>query len=264
MKKAYKCLPAIIFVLFIGVMFVLFLVLPKKEYGTSEKDPLEPMPAFTLKSFFTSDKKNSFQTQFEDFITDHTAGRNGWVSLAAYYNYAIGNNASKGIYLCKDGYLINDPEERKNLDTNLGYIREFAENCPVDTTVLVAPSTGYVCDDVLPAVHKQYRDDEIFAEIGDTLGDTASFVDIREVFKSAYAAGNQMYYKTDHHWTAYGAYTAYRALGDTLGYTPLDSTAYTVTAYDGFYGTTYQNSGYWLNDPDSRHAGNKIWEYLRK
>lgn len=246
MKKAYKFLPAAIFLIFIVGMMVLFFVLPKKEYSSSEKRYLEQAPAFSFQSLISGD----FGKDFEKFLSDQTAGRNFWVGLSAYYNYAIGNNGSTGIYKCHDDYLVNDPEKMDDLSRNVGFINEFAEKCPVDTTVMVAPSTGYVCDDILPAVHKQYRDDEVFEEMKQQLS-SASFIDIRETFKNEYAAGNQIYYKTDHHWTAYGAYTAYRELGAALGYTPLEKSDYTVTEYPGFYGTTYSSSGFWLTPPDT-------------
>ena len=225
---------------------VLFIVLPKKEYSSSEKRYLEQAPKFTVDSLLSG----KFGEDFEKFLSDQTAGRNFWVGLSAYYNYAIGNNGSNGIYLGKNGYLVNDPEKMDDLGRNIGYINEFAEKCPVDTTVLVAPSTGYVCADILPGVHKQYRDDERFEEMIAALP-SARFVDVREAFKKEYADGNQIYYKTDHHWTAYGAYTAYRELGGVLGYTPHAKEDYTVTSYPGFYGTTYSSSGFWLTDPDT-------------
>ena len=246
MKKAYKFLPATLFLIFIVGMMVLFFVLPKKEYSSSEKRYLEQAPSFSFQSLLSG----KFGDDFEKFLSDQTPGRNIWVGLSAYYNYAIGNNGSTGIYLGKNGYLVNDPENMSELSRNIGYINEFAAKCPVDTTVLIAPSTGYVCDDILPDIHKQYRDDEHFENMKAQL-DSAKFIDVREAFKKEYADGNQLYYKTDHHWTAYGAYTAYRELSSALGYTPHAKEDYTVTAYPGFYGTTYSSSGFWLTKPDT-------------
>ena len=244
MKKAYKFLPAAIFLIFIVGMLVLFLVLPKKEYSSSEKRYLQQAPAFSFSSLLSGD----FGEDFEKFLSDQTAGRNFWVGLSAYYNYAIGNNGSNGIYLCKDGYLVNDPEDMSGLDRNIGFIEEFAEKLSVKPVVLVAPSTGYICDDILPAVHKEYKDDEQFESMKAALT-AAEFVDVRELFKDTYDSGaNQIYYKTDHHWTAKGAYTA---LADALGYTANPESTYQITEYPDFYGTTYSSSGFWLTDPDT-------------
>lgn len=255
MKKIYKCLPAIVFVGFIGVMLILFLVLPKQAFSASEKRYLEKMPAFSAKSFFfPDDKENSFQKHFEDYIADHTAGRNFWVGFNAYYNYALGNNASKGVYNSRDDYLINDPEQLDLLTRNTGFIEEFAEHLEmtekkVPVTVAVAPSTGYVCEDKLPDFHFTYHDDKVFPEMAKTFK-TADFVDLREPLKTAYEDGDQVFYRTDHHWTTRGAYTAYRAIADSLGVTPNGEDVYDKTAYPGFYGTTYSTSGYWLTEPD--------------
>ena len=247
MKKVYKCLPAIIFVAFIVTMLVLFLVLPKKEYSSSEKRYLQQAPEFTFSRLLSGD----FGEDFEKFLSDQTAGRNFWVGLSAYYNYAIGNNGSNGIYLCKDGYLVNDPEDMSGLSRNIGFIEEFAEKSPVKPTVLIAPSTGYVCDNILPAVHQEYKDDAEFDKMKAALP-SADFVDVRELFKDTYDNGEQqIYYKTDHHWTAKGAYTAYTALADSLGYTANPESAYEITGYPGFYGTTYSSSGFWLTDSDT-------------
>lgn len=246
MKKLYKNLPAVIFMLFIAAMLALFIALPKKEYSSSEKRYLQQAPAFSFKSLMSGD----FGRDFEKFLSDQTAGRNLWVGLAAYYNYFIGNNGSDGIYKCADDYLVNDPEDMSGLMRNVGFIDEFAGKVDVPVTVLAAPSTGYVCENILPKNHMTYRDDEMFAQIRDALGH-AGFVDVRGLFISEYDGGlNQMYYRTDHHWTAYGAYTAYRALGAELGYTPHERDKYEITAYPGFYGTTYSSSGFWLTPPD--------------
>ena len=245
MKKIYKYLPAIVFTGFIAVMLVLFLILPKKEYSPSEKRMLEQAPEFTGEKLLSGE----FGEKFEKFLSDQTAGRNFWVGLAAYYNLSIGNNGADGVYKGSDGYLINDPEDMSGLMRNVGFIEEFAGHIDVPTSVLIAPSTGYICSDKLPSIHREYHDDEYFGKISDALS-AASFVDIRDEFKAGYAAGDQLYYKTDHHWTAKGAYTAYRALAEELGYEANPESAYEISSYPGFYGTTYSSSGFWMTGPD--------------
>lgn len=251
MKKIYKALPAILFCGFLLTMFVLFIALPKKEYSASEKRNLKQAPAFSWDAFIDG----AFGRDFKEFLEDQTPGRNLWVGVGAYFNLFTGNNGDGGIYCGSDGYLINDPQEMTCFENNISYVDECAEHLEVPAAVLIAPSTGYICEDKLPAVHLSYHDDEYFTALADGLSH-ADFVDIRDDFKREYAAGNQLYYKTDHHWTSYGAYVAYRALADTLGYQPNGRDAYTVTAVDGFYGTTYSGSGFWMNGADTL----EIWD----
>ena len=63
-----------------------------------------------------------------------------------------------------------------------------------------------------------------------------------------------LYFKTDHHWTADGAYYAYQELMNAKGVTPSPLSAYTKTEFDGFVGTFYSYSDMsdtLKNDPDT-------------
>lgn len=55
-----------------------------------------------------------------------------------------------------------------------------------------------------------------------------------------------IYFRTDHHWTARGAYYAYTVLMQRLGKTPNPLSGYREVRFDGFLGTMYKDSG---NDP---------------
>ena len=50
-----------------------------------------------------------------------------------------------------------------------------------------------------------------------------------------------IYYRTDHHWTSWGAYIAYKAYCETAGITPVEYKANRVS--DDFKGTLYSTSG---------------------
>ena len=249
MKKAFKHLPTIVFIVFIFAMTILFFALPKKEYSSSEKRYLSDFPTLTVDTFFSGE----FGEDFETYLSDHTAFRNFWVGLSSYYNYSLGNPLSNGIYNCKDGYLVNDPPKTDRLMINIDVISEFAKkHNDLPATMVLAPSTGYVCNDVLPNKHIIYKDDELFTDVANTLKENnVDFVDVRENFKKAYKNGTQVYYKTDHHWTAEGAHLAYSQLAPQLGLTANSRDSYEILTHSGFYGTTYSSSGFWFNEADS-------------
>ena len=254
MKKALKYLPAIIFLLFIYTMAILFFVLPKSNFSSAEKRYLAEKPKLTTESFFSG----KFGEDFEKYLSDHTAGRQLWVGLSSYYNYALGNPLSNGIYHCKDGYLVNDPPVTDRYELNIDIIAEFKEfNPDLNVTTVLAPSTGYIVNDLLPNKHINYTDDDLFAYAKDTFDKfDVNFVDIRDTLKNAHKNGTQVYYRTDHHWTANGAYLAYCDLSDTLGYTANKKNDYKITSHPDFYGTTYSSSGFWFTKPDDI----EIWE----
>lgn len=51
------------------------------------------------------------------------------------------------------------------------------------------------------------------------------------------------YFRTDHHWTALGAYYAYEEFAKAKGITPVPVSDYATVSFDGFLGTFYSSSG---------------------
>lgn len=249
-----KYVPAFVFLIFIFGMAIWFLFLPKTDYSSSEKRYLQKFPEVSAENVLSGE----FGSEFESYFADHFPNRNFWVGFNAYYNLDIGNNGANGVYNCDNGYLINTPVSTDNkLTKNLNAIVNFKNKINVPVTVMFAPSTGYIADDVLPAVHDKYNDDDYFNETSKTLTENGiSFVDLRQTFKDEYKNGTQLYYKTDHHWTSAGAYAAYTSLCEQLKIHPASKDKFDIETYDGFYGTTYSTSGFWLTQPDKIEVWN--------
>lgn len=247
-KNYGKYVPMFVFLIFMFGLAIWFIFNPKSDYSSSEKRYLQQFPDTSVESVLNG----TFGEEFESWFADQFPLRNMWVGFNAYYALYTGNNGANGVYNCDNGYLINAPVSTDNqLEKNLEVIKKFKQNANAPVTVMFAPSTGYVCDDVLPAVHNKYNDDVYFKSAAEKLSDDdIDFVDLRAVFKSEYSNGSQLYYKTDHHWTTKGAYTAYKELCKNLGINTVDENVFNKEAYNDFYGTTYSTSGFWLTEPD--------------
>lgn len=254
--KKSKCryIPAFVFLIFIFGMAIWFLFSPKSDYSSAEKRYLQQFPDTSIENI----SNGTFGEEFESFFADQFPMRNLWVGFNSYFSLYTGNNGANGVYNCKNDYLINVPVSTdNNLSKNLNAVTKFKNNIDTPVTVMFAPSTGYITDDVLPAVHNNYNDDEYFENADKTLEQSGiNFVDLRETFKEEYKNGTQLYYKTDHHWTTAGAYTAYTKLCESLGTTPTPKDSFDIKSYDGFYGTTYSTSGFLLTPADSI----EVWE----
>lgn len=59
-----------------------------------------------------------------------------------------------------------------------------------------------------------------------------------------------IYYKTDHHWTSYGAYLAYLTYMDYLGLEIVDINNLEKITINNFLGTYYNRSKYFKADSD--------------
>ena len=247
MTSKSKYIISVIFVAFIGIFAVLFWVLPKSDFSPKEKRYLQGFPEISVQSL----TDGTFETDFENYINDHMVLRDVFMGVNSYSNIAVLNNGSDGVYKCSDGYLINEPATDSRLDLNLSVTADFKDKTGIDTTVMIVPSTGYIMEDKLPLVHKNYNDDRYYNRIESFCQKNGlGFVDLRDTFNS-HKNSTQIYYKTDHHWTTVGAYLAYQSLCEKWGIEVKETNGYIVEKTPDFYGTTYNTSGFWLNESDT-------------
>ena len=245
LRNIKKYMPAVVFCVFIFAMGLLFLFLPKQSYSSNEKRYLSTFPEFNADTLLSG----KFGTEFETFLSDHTAGRNFFVGLNAYYDLVCGRNGSNGVYACADNYLINVPVDTDNrLESNIQTLATFAADTNADASLLIVPSVGYIMEDKLPRVHDNYSDDAYFDIIEKNKGEL-NFINIKQLFKGN-AQEKQLYYRTDHHWTTQGAYLAYTAYCAAQGITPAPESSFEKETFENFYGTTYSTSALWLTPPD--------------
>lgn len=247
MKKLYHFLPALVFLAFLAAMALLLLFSPVREYSENEKRYLAGRPEVSAENILSGEA----QKELEKFTADQIPGRDFFVGVNAYWNLATGRNAAQDIYYCDEGYLINAPKQvdEKIFTDNLTRFDQFAEKLGVPADLVMVPTTGYLMEEVLPAFHKEYQDDALY-DLAGTLLENVRLVDVRDALKQG-KDGGQICYRTDHHLTSYGNYLLYEAYQKANNATYLSRDAYEVTSYDGFYGTDWSGSGYWLVDPDT-------------
>ena len=254
-KKAQIAIIAI-FLVFTLAFSCLFFVLPKVEYSSAEKRYLAKAPEVSLDSFFSGKLTNALEGgENGGYIADHFPLRSLFVGINAYWNLSIGATASNGYYFCQDGYIITKPADTNRADRNLQLINLFAASFD-EVSLMVVPSAGQVLGDKLPRVHSAYPDEEVYDYIIENKADNIKFMDLRESFSELAVQDEQIYYKTDHHWTSLGAYTAYELYCAEKGLDAKSTDGFEKTEHTDFYGTTYSSSGYFLAEPDTL----EIWK----
>lgn len=226
-----------------------FWLLPKTDFSVNEKRVLQNAPSFSLSGLWSG----SWFQSIDSYVSDHFAGRDFWVGLHAYANQAEGLNAAGKVYRGKNGWLINRPVQAgKTFDQNVQALAAFTEqHTGTPMTFLCVPTTGAMMTEQLPDLHDSYPDGKLLEEIRNSLDDRTEWIDTERLLQQQIAAGNTVYYRTDHHWTSAGAYAAYCALAQAWGLEPASQSSYDIQTYDGFYGTTYSKSGLWTEKPDS-------------
>lgn len=243
MKKWYPRMLAALFCLFLFVPGILLLFGPKETYSEREKRYLAQGPAWSWEGLLDG----SSRTDLEAWLEDQFPGRDAWVGLNAYWTLATGRNAWQDIYLAREDYLLKAPEKLnlENFQKSLKRFESFAADSGLPTSMLLVPTPGAAKEALLPMGHLPYHDELLYETAAETL-DHVALLDPR----AALAQGD-VYYHTDHHLTSCGNYQLYTAWREARGLSYLPTEAYVVETIDGFYGTAWSGSGYWLTPPDA-------------
>lgn len=190
-------------------------------------------------------------------MADQFPLRDGWIALQSTLERLSGKTESGGVFLGKDGYLIQGfaaPAEA-DYQATLAALRGFLNrHGDLKQYVMIAPTAVQVLSDKLPALaragdEKGYMD-RLFADLADT---PARVIDLRDAFAQA-RDEVQLYYRTDHHWTTDGAYLAYRQLSAAAGLSGDAGGLERRLLSADFRGTLSALSGFRVNERDALYA----------
>lgn len=242
-KQLYtKKMTAFVFILILALFSFLNLVNGDKEFSERENRILEQKPKMTWSEL----ESGRFMEHYETYLSDQFMGRNFWVSVKTNIEYLAGKRESGGVFKGKDRYLLEDiavPDEEQ-LSNNLDAIREFAASYPKSPTyVMLVPNAANVLSDKLPSFAVTEDQSGQLGEIRKALGDTVTWVDAEKVMKKH--KSEDIYYRTDHHWTTLGAYYAFQELAKVMKLDTENTPKLTPYAVTGeFNGTLSSTSGY--------------------
>lgn len=231
-----ELLTIILFCGFLAAMLLMLLVLPKQEFSEKEKRYLEKAPAFAWENLTSG----ALGEDIESYMADHLPGRDFLVGLNAYVDLWTGRQWGKDIYVFADDRLVEAPVQwepgkaRKNMDM----INQFADKLERNVDLMLVPSAGWATGEQ----EALYQDETMIRDIYALAGENLRTADLLD----AYQGRPELYFKTDHHWNARGAYEGYKAYRQFLGKPWMDEAYFDVGIYGDFRGSTYSRSGLWL------------------
>ncbi|MEE3314242.1 MAG: DHHW family protein [Treponema sp.] len=221
---------------------------PKKNYSENENRYLEEFPKLS----FDSIKDASFMKDSESYVSDHFILRDFFMTVKTVYERMTGRNQVNKIYMCRDGYYIEEYNGLRNTAKIEGAIKRLSEKSTgANIRVMLVPTAVTICDDKLPATAKNADQLADIKRIeNDLSGIRAEFVDVSDALRNA--RSEQIFYKLDHHWTTLGAYTAYRVLAKSFGFEPIERNQFEekIVSTD-FKGSFYSKVNDLLAKPDS-------------
>ena len=246
MSKKHNLLIAILFGLFLGGIAAASLLMPDKSFSEMENRNLRPRPELTVNKF-TSGR---YMTEAEDYASDQVVLRDAWVGIKALGEVLSGKQENNGIYFAESDTLIRRVEEPDGalIEKNVQYLLEFASEAEVPVYFGLIPTAASIWQDKLPdgapSADEKAWTDWLYSRSGVENIDIASALEAH--------SGEDIYYRTDHHWTSLGACYGANAILKAVGLEELNLSDYTEREVsDAFLGTNYSSAGAWWIDPDT-------------
>ncbi|MBR0435596.1 MAG: hypothetical protein IJK13_06280 [Lachnospiraceae bacterium] len=253
-----KCKLIFVILLF-GIMLIPGTVLVIKKdrtFSDLENRNLSVRPSFNISEILSG----KTESDLTDFVTDQFPLRDFLMRLSTEYKKGLLMKDVGGVYFGKNGFVLDklydgkvDTENyKKNLDKLAEFINDYKELNP---TFALVPSPSSVLSDYLPAFAENYDDTAMYDMAASIIGD--NFLNMRERYVSLHEKEvsenviDTLYFKTDHHYTSYGAYVAYSEYCKTNGIVPKDISYFNIKVLsDKFYGTMYSKAADFATEPD--------------
>ena len=235
-----------IFLAFIFGFAIVGLVMKDREFSDMENRTLAQSPEVSTENILNGD----FQSQLESYMSDQLPLRDKLYSMKVDTERLMLKNFQNGVYFADDGYLIQEYKESPQTLRNVQYVNDFAKKVDVPMTFMLVPTATAVHSDKLPAGCLNDDQMETVKKVQSQLDEKIDFICPYEQLKSAYNGVENddvspVFYRTDHHWTAWGAENGFYALMKELG-KEYDSKIignldyHTINAE--FYGTLYSKA----------------------
>ena len=208
----FLCL-TVCFCFIIGVGGLVNFLAKDRDFSESENRVLASFPKLTLSSV----ADGTFMKNFETYMSDQFVMRDTMISLKSYFDRLSGLRESNGVYIGDDGYLIEKQSKytAKKAKAMAKSINSFMKEYPdIEKMVAISPNASYIYAEKLPSgvePHSQYS--ELKGIMNRLEGENYKFLNVSKALKNA-KEKNDVFYRTDHHWTTRGAYAVFGAIAE--------------------------------------------------
>lgn len=192
---------------------------------------------------FVSVLDGSWEIAYETYLTDQFVKRDWWIGVKTFSEKQMGKKDINGVYLAKDGYLIErhtqtDKKEEaarqklRRLRQDMNNWQELVKGRGGRVQALLVPAADMILADKLPAFAEDFNQFAFLEEM-----EEGRILVEQELLKHR---EEEIYYRTDHHWTTLGAYYGYTAWAGDRGVEAQPLSAFDrVVISDTFLGTLH-------------------------
>lgn len=260
---------------------VMIYILPDKEFSEQENRYLQQNPAMSSDfdgslteriragKFLDRLIDGKYTAEISDYFADQFPARDFFVGIKGVTEMALLKQENNDVVAARGGYIIkrDDYPNYEAVDNNLDAILKFSPALQKMNIPYALAMAGRPVDALgmyLPALFPKSRTDVLWDHFTSIIAADSylQYVDLLtplrlringEYSTDSYGGGDeQIYYRTDHHWTTLGAYYGYAEIMRSFGIEPQPLESFTVEKVsDAFYGTTWSSAGMKWIKPDT-------------
>lgn len=193
----------------IAIVLILMIAdLVKKDtlFSQSENRLLATRPEFSKEAVLSGE----YSEKYDTYVTDQFAGRDKWIGIKTVTDMLLQKKNINGVYLGEDGYLLEEHSPEKYTEAleaeKLDLLKALVRRWKAD--VMLVPTADNILAEKLPLYAEFYNQKAFLEKVKDAVGD-AHYIDAYSAMEAH--KEEDIYYRTDHHWTTLGAYYGYEA-----------------------------------------------------
>lgn len=254
--RKYSKAVIVLFLLLVFGFTALTFVWPERTFSENENRVLASAPKFSMENLWNGE----FMSDYESYITDQFFLRDEWIQLKTMTEMALNKQDINGVYIGKDGYLIERHEDSeidfemlaKSKDYLVQFVEKYTERFGAEhVKVMLVPTASEVLLEKLPPFAVGFDQNGLIDEVYDRIP-AGTAVDVRDILKEH--SEEYIYYKTDHHWTSLGAFYAYQEFCKAMGFEvpALEDAVFTEVSNE-FLGTVFSKLNMEISK-DSMHT----------
>lgn len=205
----------IVFCLMLGFFSLAGFFVPDREISENENRVLASMPELTVSGLLDG----SFMKDFESYLTDQFPLRDEAIYLKSFFERLWGKHEENGVYIGENDFLFDKPSafDSEKLKDVIKKINSFCkQNKKLKSVFTLVPNSTLIYRENLPEGLVPADQSEQINKVYGGLGKSIITVDAVSALlrEKSY---NEVFYKTDHHWTTRGAYSVFVEIADKLG-----------------------------------------------
>lgn len=225
-------------VIFLSAIILVFTVADlfneERFFSESENRILAEKPRISKETLLSGE----YMSDYEEYLNDQFVSRDIWIRIKTGIDMLMQKNLINGVYLAEDDYLIEQHTEadfaKDLVEKRIAQLQELVEEFPA-TEVMLVPTADNILTDKLPRFAPYYDNKLLLERVSEAIG-KEHMINVYDTLKEH--ADEEIYYRTDHHWTSLGAYYAYKKwapgrIGYYVWYKPEDL----ITVTETFEGT---------------------------